>query len=185
MYAWRGYNNDNKKVQNEDDPGVPKPALNVDTIRRLAKIPGIHICVIFDEIDKFGVTDKRLVELFEITNALSEVKAQMIATSNHSPEQLIQRWNSPHSDAILRRFFDSTGEEPRHELVCTAELVKKPGKDSQNSGGKVSKQTAPGAGSKTAETTATPPDKKQGKPPDAKSPKMPKPPGVEHRPPAQ
>jgi hypothetical protein len=100
---------------------IPPPAPNVDTIRRLAKIPNVHICVIFDEIDKFGPTDNRLLELFEITNALSDVKAQLIATSNHSPDELRRRWNSVHSDAILRRFYDSTGGEPRHLLGCTLE----------------------------------------------------------------
>jgi DNA replication protein DnaC len=115
IFAWR-YQRPN---DDEDAISIPKPALNVESIERLSRIPGVHICVIFDEIDKFGVTDKRLVELFEITNALSEVGAQMIATSNHSPEELKKRWNSGHSDAILRRFYDSTGGEARHMLACT------------------------------------------------------------------
>jgi len=97
---------------------IPPPALNVDTIRRLANIPEVHIFVIFDEIDKFNPTEARMLELFEIINALSDVKAQLIATSNHSPNELRRRWNSGHSDAILRRFYDSTGGAPRHLLAC-------------------------------------------------------------------
>jgi hypothetical protein len=67
-----------QRSKDEDDEeaiGIPKPALNVESIGYLAKQPGGHICVIFDEIDKFSVTDPRTVELFEITNALSEVGA--------------------------------------------------------------------------------------------------------------
>jgi hypothetical protein len=108
---------------------IPPPTLNVDTIRRLANIPGVHIFVIFDEIDKFNPTEPRMLELFEITNALSEVKAQLIATSNHSPDALRRRWNSGHSDAILRRFYDSTGGEPRHLLGCTIEGEENPGQE--------------------------------------------------------
>jgi CheY-like chemotaxis protein len=113
-----GYLPRTRQLSGAVQSGDEKAALNVETIQRLAKIPGAHICVIFDEIDKFGVTDNRLVELFEITNMLSEVGAQMITTSNHSPDELKKRWNSGHSDAILRRFYDSTGGEPRHLLTC-------------------------------------------------------------------
>jgi hypothetical protein len=42
----------------------------------------------------------------------------MIATSNHSPHELKKRWNSGHSEAILRRFYDDPDGEPRHLLTC-------------------------------------------------------------------
>jgi hypothetical protein len=98
--------------------------LNVSAIRALAKKPDVHIFVIFDEIDKFGGTDARLIELFEIVNLLSEVGAQIIATSNQSPAQIKERWKySEHTDPILRRFYDDTGGTPRRMLVCALPLV--------------------------------------------------------------
>jgi hypothetical protein len=104
----------------EEDGRPPIPKLNVNVIRALAKNPNVHIFVIFDEIDKFGGTDARLIELFEIVNLLSEVGAQIIATSNQSPEQIKRRWkNSEHTDPILRRFYDNTGGAPRRILVFT------------------------------------------------------------------
>jgi hypothetical protein len=113
MYNWKY-----QPFGNNDDR-IEIPALNQDRIRSLAKAnPGAHICVIFDEIDKFGPTDARLLELFEITNALSEVDAQMITTSNLSPDELIRRWKSPHAEPILRRFYDSTGGQRRRLVHC-------------------------------------------------------------------
>jgi hypothetical protein len=109
-----------KRDRGDDEPTPQIPALNVAVITNLAKKPGMHICVIFDEIDKFGATDARLIELFEIVNKLSEVGAQLICTSNHSPQQLMRRWKSEHTEPILRRFCDNTGKESRRLLHCTA-----------------------------------------------------------------
>lgn len=95
------------------------PGLNEAVIRNLAKIPGVHVLVIFDEIDKFPANDSRLTDLFEITNACSECNFQLVATSNHSPAELAKRWNSLHAEPILRRFHDDTGDEHRILLHCT------------------------------------------------------------------
>jgi hypothetical protein len=128
MLAW-----DTKKFGDEE---TTMPHLNVTLVRKLAD-RGVRLFVIFDELDKMPSSEGRLLNLFQITNALTECGAQMIATSNHSPEQLKAKWKSEHTEPILRRFMDGTGGFPRIELPLKAEKKKKtPAKNEEKSTGK-------------------------------------------------
>lgn len=142
-----------RKGKGKDE--VPMPRLNVSVIRNLAKVPGRHICVIFDEIDKVGINEFRLAELFEIVNLLSEVGAQIIATSNSTPDELMQQWGEKMvhvSEPTLRRFYDTTATPTRH-LV---ELLREEPVPASSSSGSSSKSTGSESEPATPETSETP-----------------------------
>jgi hypothetical protein len=103
------------------DDNVKLPDLTVTRVRKMAEHePPIRLFVIFDEIDKVPPSEGRLLNLFQLCNALSECGAQIVATSNHSPEQLVAKWDSEHTGPILRRICDRKKDEKRMRLPLTA-----------------------------------------------------------------
>ena len=70
----------------------PRPRVQVSSLPRL-KIHGIRPFLLLEEIDKLSVNENRLAKLYEIVNGYHECDAQLVVTSNTSPDTLIKAWD--------------------------------------------------------------------------------------------
>jgi hypothetical protein len=91
-----------------NDKEADEPSYSIQKVKSAVR-EGRRPQILLDEVDKFPVTEPRLVHLLGIVDAVYAEKGQICATSNLSPAELLDSWEpfaKSHGEAILRRIAE-------------------------------------------------------------------------------
>ena len=113
------------KTYDKNNPnGDPRPKVSID-VPMIEKIiaDGSRPIIILDELDKLGnPTEFRMTTLHAIFQAVSDERGQIIATSNRSPQWMINAWGKDIAEPIIYR----CGGGDRGKAIYFAENSKAP-----------------------------------------------------------
>lgn len=84
----------------EDYPEPPR--LTVRKVEAAARA-GLRPCLFLDELDKVKGTEFKLSQLCSIIDSIYVAGGQIVATSNKTPEEMIDKWGKDEAETILRR----------------------------------------------------------------------------------
>ena len=100
-------------VRNSTDAAAPAPSYTPEMAEACER-NGERPFLLLDEVDKFKGSDFKLNKLFEIVNAIYDNHGQIVATSNSSPQALLESWGTKYGDPILRRISQHPEGQTKH-----------------------------------------------------------------------